>query len=156
MKTRKLRLLSFVLAVAMMFAVMPVSAFAAETTAETTFPYEYMGQTLNYEVIDANKNFVKLAHNEDIKGDVIIPKTVENNGKCYTVVEIGSNAINNNSNRGNNAPTTIKMPSTITKIDGSAFNNNWSLKQIKNDWPKRLFVMPTSKRVCCSRRCDND
>ena len=30
MKTRKLRLLSFVLAVAMMFAVMPVSAFAAE------------------------------------------------------------------------------------------------------------------------------
>ena len=29
MKTRKLRLLSFVLAVAMMFAVMPVSAFAA-------------------------------------------------------------------------------------------------------------------------------
>ena len=30
MKTRKLRLLSFVLAVAMMFAVMPVSAFAAD------------------------------------------------------------------------------------------------------------------------------
>ena len=109
MKTRKLRLLSFVLAVAMMFAVMPVSAFAAETTL-TTFKYEYMGQTLNYEVIDANKNFVKLAHNENIKGDVIIPETVKNNGKDYTVVEIGSNAINNGGNRWNNAPTTIKMP----------------------------------------------
>ncbi len=127
MKTRKLRLLSFILAVAMMFAVMPVSAFAAETT----FKYEYMGQTLNYEVIDADKNFVKLAHNKNIKGDVIIPETVEDNGKYYTVVEIGSNAINNNSNRSNNAPTTIKMPSTITKIDGSAFNNNWSLTQIE-------------------------
>ena len=34
MKTRKLRLLSFVLAVAMMFAVMPVSAFAADAVAE--------------------------------------------------------------------------------------------------------------------------
>ena len=127
MKTRKLRLLSFVLAVAMMFAIAPVSAFAAETT----FEYEYMGQTLNYEVIDANKNFVKLAHNENIKGDVIIPETVENNGKCYTVVEIGSGAINNGGNRWNNAPTTIKMPSTITKIDSSAFNNNWSLTQIE-------------------------
>ena len=130
MKTRKLRLLSFVLAVAMMFAVMPVSAFAAETTL-TTFKYEYMGQTLNYEVIDANKNFVKLAHNENIKGDVIIPETVKNNGKDYTVVEIGSNAINNGGNRWNNAPTTIKMPSTITKINSSAFNNNWSLTQIE-------------------------
>ena len=130
MKTRKLRLLSFVLAVAMMFAVMPVSAFAAETTL-TTFKYEYMGQTLNYEVIDPNKNFVKLAHNENIKGDVIIPKTVENNGKYYTVVEIGSDAINNGGERWNNAPTTIKMPSTITKINSSAFNNNWSLTQIE-------------------------
>ena len=131
MHTRNLRLLSFVLAVAMMFAVMPVSAFAAETTAETKFKYEYMGQTLNYEVIDANKSFVKLAHNEDIKGDVIIPKTVENNGKYYTVVEIGSDAINNGGSRWNNTPTTIKMPSTITKINSSAFNNNWSLTQIE-------------------------
>ena len=104
MKTRKLRLLSFVLAVAMMLAVMPVSAFAAETT----FKYEYMGQTLNYEVINASKSFVKLAHNENIKGDVIIPETVEDNGKCYTVVEIGSDAINNGGKRWNNAPTTIK------------------------------------------------
>ena len=39
MKTRKLRLLSFVLAVAMMFAVMPVSAFAAD--AASSNPNDY-------------------------------------------------------------------------------------------------------------------
>ena len=36
MKTRKLRLLSFVLAVAMMFAILPVSAFAATSATELT------------------------------------------------------------------------------------------------------------------------
>ena len=39
MKTRKLRLLSFVLAVAMMFAVMPVSAFAADTASNDPVGY---------------------------------------------------------------------------------------------------------------------
>ena len=39
MKTRKLRLLSFVLAVAMMFAVMPVSAFAADAVSDDPDAY---------------------------------------------------------------------------------------------------------------------
>lgn len=39
MKTRKLRLLSFVLAVAMMFAVMPVSAFAADAVSDNPDGY---------------------------------------------------------------------------------------------------------------------
>ena len=39
MKTRKLRLLSFVLAVAMMFAVMPVSAFAADAASNDPVGY---------------------------------------------------------------------------------------------------------------------
>ena len=44
MKTRKLRLLSFVLAVAMMFAILPVSAFAATSATELTVSVSKAGE----------------------------------------------------------------------------------------------------------------
>ena len=124
------RLISLLVAVCMVVVMLPVSAFAAGKGDE--FAYTYSGVTLNYKVIDADKQFVELSHNENIKGDVVIPATVEDtNGTIYTVTEIGTDAINNGKSRWNNAPTSIKIPSTVTKINGSAFNNNWSLTKIE-------------------------
>ena len=60
MKTRKMRLLSFVLAVAMMFAIVPVSAFAENDNAELTgycgADASYEAQTYNYSKATADGN----------------------------------------------------------------------------------------------------
>ena len=111
MKTRKLRLLSFVLAVAMMFAVMPVSAFAAEIT----FAYPYEGQTLEYKIVD--EKTVEVSTNQSIKGSVKIPKTVEYKGEPYTVVAIGKHAF-----FGDQQLTHVELPSTLKVIGESAFS----------------------------------
>ena len=105
MKTRKLRLLSFVLTVAMMFAVMPVSAFAAEIT----FAYPYEGQTLEYKIVD--EKTVEVSTNQSIKGSVKIPKTVEYKGEPYTVVAIGKHAF-----FGDQQLTHVELPSTLKVI----------------------------------------
>ena len=113
MKTRKLRLLSFVLAVAMMFAVSPVSAFAAENT----FPYQYEGQTLMYKIVDTDEKTVEVSKNQSIEGSVKIPETVEYNGERYTVVAIGMQAFGNDQKL-----THVELPSTLKVIGESAFS----------------------------------
>ena len=119
MKTRKLRLLSFVLAVAMMFAVMPVSAFAAEIT----FAYPYEGQTLEYKIV--GNETVEVSKNQSIKGSVKIPETVEYNGKPYTVVAIGMQAF-----LGDKQLTHVELPSTLKVIGESAFSCCYKLGDI--------------------------
>ena len=114
MKTRKLRLLSFVLAVAMMFAVMPVSAFAAENT---TFQYQNDGQTLMYKIVDADKKTVEVSNNQSIEGSVKIPEKVEYNHEKYTVVAIGMQAFYNDQKL-----THVELPSTLKVIGESAFS----------------------------------
>ena len=114
MKTRKLRLLSFVLAVAMMFVVMPVSAFAAENT---TFPYQNDGKTLMYKIVDTDKKTVEVSKNQSIEGSVKIPETVEYNGERYTVVAIGMQAF-----FGDKQLTHVELPSTLKVIGESAFS----------------------------------
>ena len=110
MKTRKLRLLSFVLAVAMMFAVMPVSAFAAENT---TFTYTYPsdGQTLKYKIVDMDEKTVEVSKNQSIEGSVKIPETVEYENETYTVVAIGKLAFYNDQKL-----THVELPSTLKEM----------------------------------------
>ena len=119
MKTRKLRLLSFVLAVAMMFAIAPVSAFAAEIT----FAYPYEGQTLEYKIVD--EKTVEVSKNQSIEGSVKIPETVEYNGKPYTVVAIGMQAF-----LGDKQLTHVELPSTLKVIGESAFSCCYKLGDI--------------------------
>ena len=116
MKTRKLRLLSFVLAVAMMFAVMPVSAFAAENT---TFTYTYPsdGQTLMYKIVDTDEETVEVSTNQSIEGSVKIPEEVEHNNETYKVVAIGTHAF-----FGDQQLTHVELPSTLKVIGESAFS----------------------------------
>ena len=122
MKTRKLRLLSFVLAVAMMFVVMPVSAFAAENT---TFPYQNDGKTLMYKIVDMDEKTVEVSKNQSIKGSVKIPEKVEHDGKQYTVVAIGMQAF-----IGDQQLTYVELPSTLKVIGESAFSGCYKLGDI--------------------------
>ena len=124
MKTRKLRLLSFVLAVAMMFAVMPVSAFAAENT---TFTYTYPsdGQTLKYKIVDMDEKTVEVSTNQSIEGSVKIPEKVEHNRKIYTVVAIGMQAFFKDQQL-----THVELPSTLKVIGESAFSCCYKLGDI--------------------------
>ena len=116
MRTKKMRLLSFVLAVAMMFAVMPVSAFAAENT---TFTYTYPsdGQTLTYKIVDTDEKTVEVSTNQSIKGSVKIPEKVEHNHEIYTVVAIGTKAFYYDLEL-----THVELPSTLKVIGESAFS----------------------------------
>ena len=79
MKTRKLRLLSFVLAVAMMFAVMPVSAFAADAVSNNPD---------NYTTID------NLKYNSD--GLVVIETKPDPNDSTKKIVTTPTGATYNN------------------------------------------------------------
>ena len=121
MKTRKMRLLSFVLAVAMMFAVMPVSAFAAENT----FKYAYEGQTLKYKIVDTDEKTVEVSNNQSIEGSVKIPEKVEYNHEKYTVVAIGMQAFGNDQKL-----THVELPSTLKVIGESAFSCCYKLGDI--------------------------
>ena len=74
MKTRKLRLLSFVLAVAMMFAIAPVSAFAADGITDEN------GRKITNITIDGNGQPI-----------IQINETKGENGKVTTTVESPKN-----------------------------------------------------------------
>lgn len=84
MKNRKLRILSALLALAMLLALVPTAAFAAEDD----------GYTLRYE--SNGTDTVKVTgYTGTINGAVTIPATVEINGKSYTVTEVGIGVFNN-------------------------------------------------------------
>ena len=78
MKTRKLRLLSFVLAVAMMFAIAPVSAFAADGITDEN------GRKITNITIDGNGQPI-----------IQINETKGENGKVTTTVESPKNVVCN-------------------------------------------------------------
>ena len=122
MRTRKMRLVSALLVVAMMFVMMPVSAFAADSSKE--FSYTFAGVSLKYKVIDTDKKYVEVTKNRNVVGDLIIPEKVEDeDGVEYTVTGIGNQALPkelNNVDYGNRI-SSVKIPSTVTVIGESAF-----------------------------------
>ena len=113
MRTQKMRLLSFALALAMLLAIVPVSAFAEENT----FSYPYEGQTLMYKIVDVDNKTVEVSKNQSIEGSVKIPETVEYNGETYTVVAIGFQAFYKDQKL-----THVELPSTLKVIGESAFS----------------------------------
>ena len=113
MRNMKMRLVSALLAVAMLFVMMPVSAFAEENT----FSYSYEGQTLMYKIVDMDNKTVEVSKNQSIEGSVKIPETVEYENKTYTVVAIGMLAFYNDQEL-----THVELPSTLKVIGESAFS----------------------------------
>ena len=124
MRTRKMRLLSFVLAVAMMFAVMPVSAFAADTLSFTVDDIQY--------TVDENDSTAVAVtgatgySDKTNKKDLVLPEKVVYNDVTYTVTSIGKGAFSQK--QGLNS---IVIPNTVTYIAESAFASNWGLTSIE-------------------------
>lgn len=86
------RLISLLLAVCMAIAMLPVSAFAADSSK--VFSYTFAGVSLRYKVIDTDKKYVEVTENRNVVGDLIIPEKVEDeNGVEYTVTGIGNQAL---------------------------------------------------------------
>ena len=121
MRTKKMRLVSALLAVAMMFVMMPVGAFAEENT----FPYSYEGQTLNYKITNAGEKTAEVSKNQSVEGSIKIPETVEYEGETYTVAAIGFQAF-----LGDQKLTHVELPSTLKVIGESAFSGCYKLGDI--------------------------
>ena len=118
---------------------MTASAYNGDFTAENE-----LGQTIYYKILDDNLLTVEVAqHNsynspymgqygELANQDVIIPSTVENDGKTYTVVAIGDYAFHAGTVRQFDGSRTdgiksIVLPNTIKSIGKEAFSQSTNL-----------------------------
>ena len=125
------RLISLLVAVCMAIAMLPVSAFAADSSKE--FSYTFAGVSLKYKVIDTDKKYVEVTENRNVVGDLIIPEKVEDEGQEYTVTRIGNQALPtklNNVDYGNRI-NSVKIPSTVTVIGESAFTLEDTLTRVE-------------------------
>lgn len=129
MRTPRLRLLSAILAVAMFFTLLPVSALAegggstgvshAASRSLTTDNKDDQG--LTYTLNAADHTATVANYDDSAPGGVIdIPDTVTSGGQPYTVTAIGDSAFNPSSPRSN--VSSVFIPATVRSIGDSAFS----------------------------------
>lgn len=128
MRTPRLRLLSAILAVALFFTLLPVSALAEgsthtgtnHTSSRSLDENSKDNQGLTYTLNDANKTAT--VANYDIStpdGVIDIPDTVISGGQPYTVTAIGYSAFGSLSTPIN--VSSVFIPATVLSIGDSAF-----------------------------------
>ena len=109
------RLISLLLAVCMVIAMLPVSAFAADV--DDTFEYEYEGQKLQYKITSVTDKTVEVSDDLNVAGSVEIPESVMDESKnVYTVTAIGNRAFFGNTNLRH-----IELPATLKEIKEGGF-----------------------------------
>lgn len=128
MRTPRLRLLSAILAVALFFTLLPVSALAEgsthtgtnHTSSRSLDENSKDNQGLTYRLNDANKTATVASYDDSAPGGVIdIPDTVTSSGQHYTVTAIGDSAFNPSHTITN--VSSVFIPATVTSIGGFAF-----------------------------------
>ena len=134
MRTPRLRLLSALLSVAMLFTFLPTAAFAATPTPESNFEYSIFDDKDNGKSVTIN-GYTGTAT------DVIIPDTIEG----YPVTVIFSNAFSNA------AITSVQIPSTVTGIGPLAFSGCTSLTSVAFGEPAKLESIATNAFNGCSK-----
>ena len=99
----------------------------------TASAYDFMVDSISYNVIGENEVAVTYNDSAKLSGDVIIPATIIHEGITYQVTCIGNNAF-----RG--CPiTSIDIPEGVIKIDDWAFNGCSSLEYI--EFPNTLVSL---------------
>lgn len=128
MRTPRLRLLSAILAVALFFTLLPVSALAegggstgvshATTRSLTTDNKDDQG--LTYILNNADHTATVASYDDSAPGGVIdIPDTVTSSGQPYTVTAIGDSAFN--PSHTITKVSSVFIPATVTSIGRLAF-----------------------------------
>ena len=98
--------------------------FALPAVAQTTFTYEYQGQTVTYQVLDEDSKTAStvvgtssgFTNNSNLVGEIILPETVQYNGQDYTLTQIGDYSF-----QVGEEITSISIPKTVTSIGTQAF-----------------------------------
>lgn len=127
MRTPRLRLLSAILAVALFFTLLPVSALAEGSTHTGTNHVDRRtldtdnkdDQGLTY-TLNAADHTATVANYDNNTPDIDIPDTVTSGGQPYTVTAIGDSAFNPSSPRSN--VSSVFIPATVRSIGDSAFS----------------------------------
>lgn len=103
--------------IALLFLAAPQKALAAETA--DGFIYDvYVSET-------GEVSETIITGYSGLGGDIIIPETINDGVRTYTVTGIGNNAFANNSSL-----TSVTIPNSVTSIDFSAFANCTSLTSV--------------------------
>lgn len=117
MRTRKLRLVSALLALAMMFVLLPTAAFAE--TIYTSGDYQYR---LDADGKATITKYTGIGMTSAV--DVVIPSDLTDENGKHEVVAIGRSAFNLAKMKS------VQIPATVTLIDQYAFDQNWGLTEI--------------------------
>ena len=90
------------------------------SVAANAFAVEAEIGGLWYEIINKGKlaQVIQYKNNVKYSGNIVIPKTVKNNGADYSVTSIGNNAFSNCSGL-----TSIEIPNCVTSIEEGAFRD---------------------------------
>lgn len=128
MRTPRLRLLSALLAVALFFTLLPVSALAEgsthtgtnHTSSRSLDENSKDNQGLTYRLNDADHTATVANYDNSTQDGVIdIPDTVTSGGQSYKVTAIGDSAFKSLSTPIN--VSSVFIPATVRSIGGSAF-----------------------------------
>lgn len=128
MRTPRLRLLSAILAVALFFTLLPVSALAegssstgvSHAASRSLHTDNKDDQGLTYRLNNADHTATVASYDDSAPGGVIdIPDTVISGGQPYTVTAIGVYAFN--PSRTTTKVSSVFIPATVTSIGRFAF-----------------------------------
>lgn len=140
MRTPRLRFLSALLSVAMLFTLLPTAAFAA---VGDTFTDDTVGTTgIIYKVTGSDVSVYKYTGSDP---NVVIPETVNYSGNTYTVTSIFKSAFDNNT-----TITSVKIPNTVAVIAALAFHGCTNLKSVSFGEPATLEIRSYAFRNCSS------
>lgn len=126
---RKNLLLTFLLAALILGGVTKVWAY--------DFSAENEGQTIYYNIIDAENHYVEVTYNTDsydsYVGAIVVPSTVTHDDVVYTVTAVGESAFRRSTTYASTGRvTSVSLPNTVTSIGDHAFRNGGSYLLLVN------------------------